>query len=120
MKSENSSTAPFTFPGEYPSRRSDVRGQRGMVATSQPLAATAGLEMLHKGGNAVDAAIATALTLTVVDPRSTQLGGDAFALVAHPNGTVDGLNASGKSPAALTPKTVAEQGYRTEMPQDGP
>ncbi|RTH37033.1 gamma-glutamyltransferase [Thermus scotoductus] len=85
----------------YPSRRHVVMGRRGAVATSQPLAALAGMEMLLKGGNAVDAAIAMAATLTVVEPTSNGIGGDLFAMVW--DGRLHGLNASGKSPARLTP-----------------
>ncbi|NER38245.1 MAG: gamma-glutamyltransferase family protein [Oscillatoria sp. SIO1A7] len=75
-------------------------GQRGAVATSQPLAAIAGIEMLLAGGNAADAAIAIAIALTVVEPTSNGIGGDAFALVW--DGQLHGLNASGKSPKNLT------------------
>ena len=67
------------FP--YPSRRMPVLASRGVVATSQPLAAQAGLWMLQQGGNAVDAALATAIALTVVEPTSNGIGADAFALV---------------------------------------
>ncbi|MEW6423079.1 MAG: gamma-glutamyltransferase family protein, partial [Deinococcota bacterium] len=72
-----------------------------MVATSQPLAAQAGLSILQMGGNAVDAAIATAAALTVVEPTSNGIGGDLFALV-WASGELHGLNASGSAPAALT------------------
>ena len=67
---------------------------KGMVATSQPLAAQAGLEILKKGGNAIDAAIATAACLTVVEPTSNGLGSNAFAIV-YTNNKLYGLNASG-------------------------
>ncbi|GHF37656.1 gamma-glutamyltransferase family protein [Deinococcus metalli] len=72
-----------------------------MVATSQPLAAQAGLSILQAGGNAVDAAIATAAALTVVEPTSNGIGSDLFALVWH-GGELHGLNASGRAPARLT------------------
>ena len=83
----------------YASTREAVCASQ-IVATSQPLAAQAGLEMLAEGGNAVDAAIATAITLTVVEPCSNGIGGDAFAIVKDQNG-LHGLNASGKSPALM-------------------
>jgi gamma-glutamyltranspeptidase/glutathione hydrolase len=80
--------------------RPPVYAPRGVVATSQPLAAAAGLAVLRRGGNAVDAAIATAVTLTVVQPGSNDIGSDLFAMVW--DGTrLHGLNASGRSPAAL-------------------
>ena len=65
----------------YASRRNVVYAKNGMVATGQPMAAQAGLEIMQKGGNAIDAAIATAATLTVVEPTSNGIGGDSFALV---------------------------------------
>ena len=83
----------------YPSQRQPVLAD-SMVATSQPLAVQAGLEMLRAGGNAVDAAIAAAAALTVVEPTSNGIGGDLFAIVWD-GSTVHGLNASGRSPFAI-------------------
>ena len=77
-----------------------------LVATSQPLAAQAGLHVLREGGNAVDAALATAIALTVLEPVSNGLGSDAFALV-HDGHRLHGLNGSGRSPAAWTPDRFA-------------
>ena len=90
----------YTFP--YPSQRMPVLA-KNTVATSQPLAAQAGLAMLYQGGNAVDAAIATAIALTVVEPTSNGIGSDAFAILWDGR-ELHGLNASGRSPAALTPE----------------
>ena len=84
----------------YDSRREPVYA-RNCVATSQPLAAQAGLEMLRKGGNAFDAAVATAMCLTVVEPTSNGIGADGFA-IAWAGGGLHALNASGRSPALLT------------------
>lgn len=84
----------------YPSRRMPVLARR-IVSTGQPLAAQAGLSMLEKGGNAVDAAIATAAALTVVEPTANGLGSDAFAIVWD-GSRLHGLNASGRSPASAT------------------
>src|SRR6266536_2198269 len=81
--------------------RRPVYAPRGAVATSQPLAATAGLAALCRGGNAVDAALATAIALTVVQPGSNDIGGDLFAIVWD-GSALHGLNASGRSPAGLT------------------
>ncbi|MFC4808899.1 gamma-glutamyltransferase family protein [Paenibacillus sp. GCM10023250] len=102
----------------YPSRRTAVVARKGMVAASQPLAAQAGLRMLQQGGNAVDAAIATAACLTVVEPTANGIGGDAFAIVWQ-EGRLHGLNASGRSPMALTPDAARERGARESMPVDG-
>ncbi len=83
---------------EFNSRRSNVRTTNGMVATSQPLAAMAGLRILMAGGNAIDAAVATAATLSVVEPQSTSVGGDVFSLIwMNDEKTVRALNASGRS-----------------------
>ncbi|MCX7781431.1 MAG: gamma-glutamyltransferase family protein, partial [Negativicutes bacterium] len=101
----------------YASRRNVVFGQRGMVATSQPLAAQAGLDMLKKGGNAVDAAIATAACLAVVEPTSNGIGGDAFALVWF-QGKLHGLNASGFAPHGLSLEALRAAGY-SEIPKFG-
>ncbi len=74
-----------------------VHAKKGMVATTQPLAAQAGLRVMQNGGNAIDAAIATAAALTVVEPDSNGIGGDSFALV-WVNGELHGLNGSGPAP----------------------
>lgn len=104
---------------EYPyaSQRMVTYGQKGMVATSQPLAAQAGLDIMKKGGNAIDAAIATAACLTVVEPTSNGIGGDAFALV-WTKGKLHGLNASGPSPAGISIE-VLKQREIEEIPKFG-
>ncbi len=103
----------------FPSRRSAVMSRGGMVATSQPLAVQAGVEMLRRGGNAIDAAVATAAALNVVEPMSTGLGGDAFALVyLGKRRELKALNASGRSPYAFSLKGFREMGYR-QMPEKG-
>lgn len=90
-----------------PYSRQPLFAPQGAVATSQPLAAAAGLAVLRRGGNAVDAALATAITLTVVQPGSNDIGGDLFAIVWDGE-CLHGLNASGRSPAALTREVVLE------------
>jgi len=103
----------------FPSRRSAVMSRGGMVATSQPLAAQAGVEMLRRGGNAIDAAVATAAALNVVEPMSTGLGGDAFALIyLAKSRELKALNASGRSPYAATPEAYRKMGCR-QMPEKG-
>ena len=99
--------------GPFPARASAVAA-RGMVATSQPLATRAGLRALERGGNAVDAALAAAAVLCVVEPMSTGVGGDCFALVWR-DGELTGLNASGRAPAAADPDALG-----TAMPVRGP
>jgi gamma-glutamyltranspeptidase/glutathione hydrolase len=101
----------------YPSQRQTVYAKNGVVATSQPLAAAAGLETLRRGGNAIDAAVATAAALTVLEPTSNGIGGDAFALV-WTEGNLYGLNGSGPAPWGLTPDGVESQGWQ-EMPTYG-
>ena len=89
------------FEPPTPTVRRPAYARQGMVATSQPLAAQAGLSVLQAGGNAVDAALATAAALTVLEPTSNGIGGDAFALVWM-DGELSGLNASGAAPEALS------------------
>lgn len=101
----------------YTSRRNVVFGKKGMVVTSQPLAAQAGLEMLKRGGNAIDAAIATATCLTVVEPITNGIGGDAFAIV-WPGGNLYGLNSSGPAPAGISIDILKKNGHN-EIPQYG-
>ena len=105
---------PFTWDFPYASRRMPVLAAN-VVATSQPLAAQAGLQMLQRGGNAVDAALAAAITLTVVEPTMNGIGSDAFAIVWD-GAQLHGLNASGRSPQAWSPARYA--GMET-MPQRG-
>jgi gamma-glutamyltranspeptidase / glutathione hydrolase len=96
----------------FPSRRSPVFGRGGMVASSQPLATAAGLEILSMGGNAADAAVATAATLNVTEPTSTGLGGDMFALYYEAaSGQVTALNGSGRAPASLTMELLQKNGF---------
>ena len=92
----------FEWSQGYPSVRRPVFG-RDVVATSHPLAAQAGLRMLLAGGNAVDAAVATAAAMTIVEPVSNGLGSDAFCIVWDGK-ALHGLNASGPAPAAWTPE----------------
>src|SRR5258705_6137045 len=97
----------FTWDFPYPSQRMPVLA-KNVIATSQPLAAQAGLAMLAKGGNAVDAGLAAAITLTVVEPTSNGIGSDAFAILWYGQRLV-GLNASGRAPQGWTPRRFAGQ-----------
>lgn len=111
----------FTFNAQeykYASRRRVVHAKRGMVCTSQPLAAQAGLTILQQGGNAIDAAIATAICQTIVEPTNNGLGSDCFALV-WTGGKLHGLNGSGYAPQRLTPEAVAASGATERMPLRG-
>lgn len=101
----------------HPSRRNAVYSKKGMVATGQPMAAQAGLEIMKKGGNAVDAAIATAATLTVVEPTGNGIGGDSFALVWTKE-KLYGLNSSGHSPRSISIDSLKEKGI-DEIPKYG-
>jgi gamma-glutamyltranspeptidase/glutathione hydrolase len=102
---------------KFDSRRSSVLSRKGMVATSHPLAASAGLRILQDGGNAVDAAIAAAAVLNVVEPMSTGIGGDAFALVwMHKEKQVRALNASGRAPMRASLDHLVNQGFSSIPP----
>ena len=99
----------------YPSRRSVVYGSRGMVAASSPLASQAGLAVLKMGGNAIDAAIATAAALTIVEPTSNGLGSDVFALIWK-DGKLHGINGSGFAPRSLSPDFFHSRGCESVPP----
>lgn len=101
----------------YASHRTPVLASNGVVATSQPFAAQAGLEMLLGGGNAVDAAIAAAAALTVVEPSSTGIGGDAFAIVWDGR-RLHGINGSGRWPARMDLERLRAEGH-TQVPERG-
>lgn len=101
----------------YSSKRTPVFARKGMVATAQPLAAQAGLDILKKGGNAIDAAVAAAASLTVLEPTSNGIGSDAFALI-WTKGKLYGLNASGVAPQSISIGAVKRRGY-TSMPVHG-
>ncbi len=103
----------WTFP--YTAQRLPLMADN-VVSTSQPLASSAGLQMLLRGGNAVDAALATAIALTVVEPCNNGIGGDAFALVWDGK-ELHGLNASGRAPAAWTRSYFASR--YSAMPKRG-
>ena len=94
-------TTSFDWTSGYSSQRLPVFG-RNVVSTSHPLAAQAGLHMLRRGGNAVDAAVATAAVMTVVEPVSNGLGSDSFCILWDGQ-QLHGLNASGRAPQAWTP-----------------
>src|SRR6267143_950889 len=109
-------------PAEKPTivaGRSKVATKYGIVAASQPLAAQAGVQMLERGGNAVDAVIAANAVLGVVEPQSNGIGGDLFAIVSEAtSGALHGLNASGWAPQGLTAALLKSRGA-AEMPQSG-
>ena len=107
---------PFDWQSGYPSQRMPVFA-RNIVATSQPLAAQAGLRMLARGGNAIDAAIAAAAAMTIVEPVSCGLGSDAFAIVWDGE-RLQGLNASGYAPAAWD-RSYFERRHNGQIPKRG-
>ena len=105
---------------KYTSRRSVTLGLNGTVATSNPLAANAGLDMLKKGGNAVDAAVCAASVLNVVEPMSTGVGGDVFALVYDSNTKqIEALNGSGRSSMQANIDDLRKEGMDS-IPLEGP
>src|SRR5690606_12681359 len=119
--------APKLYPAAYDrpggnarKSRSAVVAKHGMVATSEPLAAQVGLDILKAGGNAVDAAIATNAMLGLVEPMSCGIGGDLFVLYWDAKSKqLYGLNASGRSPYALTRDVFQEKGLK-QIPTEGP
>jgi gamma-glutamyltranspeptidase/glutathione hydrolase len=114
MAAERHPSAPYRVG------RSVVMAPNGIVATSHPLAAQVGLDILKKGGNAIDAAIATNAALGLVEPMSCGIGGDLFAIVWDAKTQkLYGLNASGRSPYKATRRLFAEKGL-TEIPTTGP
>ena len=106
--------------GYLPQTRSEVVARNGVVTASQPLAAQAGLQILKSGGNAFDAAVATAAVLNLVEPESTGMGGDVFVIawIAKEKKLI-ALNGSGRAPSGATPAHMAERGFRKEMPAHG-
>ena len=102
----------FQLPG-----RSPVYGERGVCATSHPIASAVALTVLQQGGNAVDAAVAAGAVLCVVEPAMTGIGGDGFAIVAEPDGQIHGYNGSGLSAAAAKTDWFLERGI-TEIDDD--
>lgn len=114
MAQTKSTGAPLPVPG-----RSVITTRYGIVAASQPLAATAGIQILERGGNAVDAAIATNAVMGLMEPTSNGIGGDLFAMIYEAKtGKLYGLNSSGWSPKGLTPEFLASKGI-TQMPERG-
>ena len=104
----------FDRPG-----RSPVIAENGMAATSHPLATATALGVLREGGNAVDAAIAASATLVVVEPHMTGIGGDCFAIVAEPDGSIHGLNGSGRAPRTAEAGRYRALGHDI-VPEFGP
>lgn len=117
---EFSATRGDRASGWLPQSRSEILARNGMVATSQPLAAQAGLQILKNGGNAIDAAVATAAVMNVVEPGSAGMGGDVFVIawLAKEKRLV-ALNGSGRAPSGATPQHLAERGSTQHMPLRG-
>lgn len=102
---------------KYTSVRNVIYAKNGMVASTQPLASSIGIEAIKKGGNAIDAAVAIASTLPLMEPTGNGLGCDTFALV-WTNGKLYGLNGSGNSAKALNGELIKKLGY-TKIPSEG-
>ena len=125
---KGASTAPFCrgvrgdrAEGWMAQTRSEVIAEHGLVATSQPLAAQAGLRILAQGGNAIDAAVATAAVLNVVEPMMTGMGGDLFAIVyVAKEHKLHALNASGMAPSGATIARMHALGYDADPKNRGP
>ncbi|KAJ2919239.1 hypothetical protein MD484_g1128, partial [Candolleomyces efflorescens] len=101
----------------FPSRRSVVYGTKGVVASSQPLATAAGLEILRKGGNAADAAVATSAALNVTEPCNCGIGGDAFCLFYDATTKkITALNGSGRAPKKLNLEYARQRGLKGSIP----
>ena len=102
---------------KYPSQRYPIYARGGMVNTSSPQASAAGLAVLQKGGNAVDAAVAAAATLTVTEPTSCGLGSDAFAIVwSAKEQRLYGLNSSGPAPMLSSAERILAEGRDDAIP----
>src|SRR6476659_5186429 len=115
---QSAGSPPDWFTGPM-AGRSVSRANQGMVATSQPLASQVGLEILKRGGNAVDAAIAVAAMLNVTEPNMTGIGGDCFAMIyTAKSKKLEALNASGRCPKALTLEHFVAKKI-TQMPLSG-
>src|SRR5205814_4501405 len=107
--------------GWLPQTRSEVMARNGIVTTVQPLAAQAGLRILQQGGNAIDAAVASAAALNVMYPANTGIGGDLFALIyVAKEKKIYQLNASGIAPAGLTLERMQSLGYKANPTNFGP
>ena len=107
FREANTVTRSFDLPG-----RSPVHAANAMVATSHPLASSSALMVLREGGNAVDAAIAASAVLAVVEPHMTGIGGDCFAILAEPDGSIYGLNGSGRAAARSDISGFVERGIQ--------
>jgi gamma-glutamyltranspeptidase/glutathione hydrolase len=114
-RAQQAAAHPMTMAG-----KSAVYAPNGVAATSQPLATTTAISVMQRGGNAIDAAIAAAAVLTVVEPMMTGIGGDMFAVVwSAKDKRLYGLNASGRSGSLMTREELVKRG-RTGSPQRGP